>query len=127
MDIKWYGRNEDDYIVSINKNNITLNKACSETVSDYAYCRLGFSTENKQLIIQPISYDRIANKELDSEVFDLYFTRSYSRIACTKFLTVASENLGVEFTSEQKKYGVIWNDKLQVLVVDIEREVLSSE
>lgn len=121
MTIKWY-KNSSNLVAKVNRNNIILNSSCTKLLNQYAYCIIGYSESHNNIVISPVDYSVIDNKELDCTPFKISNTRSYSRISCTDFISEISQTYQLDFSNE-KKYDVNWDEKKQTFTIDLKSEV----
>lgn len=121
MSIIWFKEKFSDLYVTVNKNNLILNKQCENFFSDYAYCHLGYSQEGKKVFVKPIPYDLVDNNLTDGEIYKLNYNRSYVRISCTSFIKTISQEYFIDFTNN-KKFSANWSSDKNMLEIDLEKE-----
>jgi len=117
MEIKWLNVRDKEGSASFYNTNITLNTVAS-TPFEYAYrVQIGFDTNNN-VIIQPLSKDKVLRGDLDEYgLLKIAVKKTYSRISNTEIMKQIGKHLNVEYSKEPIKYRTYWNDNENVLII----------
>ena len=117
MGITWLNVRGKEGTASFYRTNITLNTVAA-TSFEYAYrVQIGLD-ENRNIIIKPISKDRVLRGELDEYgLLKVAVKKTYARISCTEIMTQLGEALGLDYSEEPLKFMTFWDDKENVLII----------
>ena len=122
MPIKWLNVASKEGTASLYATNITLNTVASVPL-DYAYrVQIGFD-DNDNVVIQPLSKEKVIRGDLDEySLLKISQKKTYSRISSTRIMEQIAEHLGIVLDNEPKKYKTIWDDNENVLVIQTGKE-----
>ena len=110
-------------IASFYANNITLNTVASYPLLDAYRVQVGKDDAGRLLIV-PVSKEKA-----ESGVYDEYallpyeVRRSFSRINSASLLKQIEGSYGLKFGKEPKKFKTTWDEKKNILFVDLSQEV----
>lgn len=123
MAIKWLTTKEKNGVASLYNTNITLNTVASVPF-EFAYrCQVGI-TEEGNLVIEPLSKERVLRGDLDEyAVLKISVKPTYSRISSTSLMNKISEYIGRELTDKPLKFETVWDEKENILTILINKEV----
>ena len=123
MAITWFGIKEREGIASFYANNIILNTVASYPLLDAYRVQVGKDDAGRLLIV-PVSKEKA-----ESGVYDEYallpyeVRRSFSRINSASLLKQIEGSYGLKFGKEPKKFKTTWDEKKNILFVDLSQEV----
>ncbi len=117
MGITWFSAKERLGQASFYDSNITLNMIASVPF-DVAYrVQVGID-DDKNIIIEPISKDRVIRGDLDEySLLAIQMKKSYSRINSTSLMKNIASNLGLELSKTPIKFDTKWDDDNNQLIV----------
>lgn len=120
--ITWFKNKESEGVASLYSTNITLN-ATSSLPFEHAYkVRLG-KDEEGNLAIEPLDRNRVESGELEeSDLYDIAYHKSYSRISSTPLMSLLSETFGLKLSKEAKKYKTHFDNSSNCLIIKIDRK-----
>lgn len=124
MAITWFGIKEREGIASFYANNITLNTVASYPLLEAYRVQVGRDDETGHLLIVPVSKEKA-----ESGIYDEYallpyeVRRSFSRINSASLLRQIESAYGMKFGKEPKKFRTTWDEKKNILSVDLSKEV----
>lgn len=123
MNIKWFSSKEKTGSASFYSTNITLNTVASVPF-EYAYrVQVGIDEENN-VVIQPLSKDKVLRGDLDEyTIYKIAIKKTYSRISSTNLMKKIGEALGIEFNEIPIKFETYWSDDENVLIIQTEKGV----
>jgi hypothetical protein len=125
MDIDWFNERPKEVVVTLTSGNITLNKAATALFEKAYSVMLGTDTKNKLLVIKPLSKAEAMSHAIpDNRKYRITVRSSYSRITNKAFMEEIMELSGLNFNDEPHKFKANWNNKEQILVVDLKGEVI---
>lgn len=124
MNIVWFNEKPKDCIVTIAAGNITLNKPATNFFENAYSVMLGIERNQKMIVIKPLSKAEAIKHDIpESNKYKITVRSSYSRIANKAFIDEVGGFVDVNFSQETKKYKANWQNKEQVLLVNLKEEV----
>ena len=125
MAITWFSAKERNGTASFYNTNITLNKIASVPF-EYAYrVQVGID-DNKNIVIQPLSKERVLRGDLDEYAIQtIALKATYSRISSTLLMKRIASALNIELSDTPLKFPTEWNEKDNILTILINKEVKS--
>ena len=125
MAITWFSAKEKVGTASFYATNITLNTIASVPF-EYAYrVQVGLDDDGN-IVIEPLSKERVIRGDLDEyAIQNIAVKKTYSRICSTSLMKRISEATGLEFSDTPLKYETTWDEKANLLTVNIKKEVNS--
>jgi len=123
MAIKWLTTKEKNGVASLYNTNITLNTVASVPF-EFAYRCQVCITEEGNLVIEPLSKERVLRGDLDEyAVLKISVKPTYSRISSTSLMNKISEYISRELTDKPLKFETVWDEKENILTILINKEV----
>ena len=117
--IKWFDAKERNGSASLYSNNITLNTTAMYPL-DYAFRVLVGLTDDKNIVIKPVSKNEVESGTLDeSRLLKLERHKSFARISSSILMRQISEVLNLELSKSAIKFETSWDDNENVLVIKI--------
>lgn len=117
--IKWFDAKERNGSASLYSNNITLNTTAMYPL-DYAFRVLVGLTDDKDIVIKPVSKNEVESGTLDeSRLLKLERHKSFARISSSILMRQISEVLNLELSKSAIKFETSWDDNENVLVINI--------
>ena len=117
--IKWFDAKERNGSASLYSNNITLNTIAMYPL-DYAFRVLVGLTDDKNIVIKPVSKNEVESGTLDeSRLLKLERHKSFARISSSILMRQISEVLNLELSKTAIKFETSWDDNENVLVINI--------
>lgn len=117
--IKWFDAKERNGSASLYSNNITLNTTAMYPL-DYAFRVLVGLTDDKNIVIKPVSKNEVESGTLDeSRLLKLERHKSFARISSSILMRQISEVLNLELSKSAIKFETSWDDNENVLVINI--------
>jgi hypothetical protein len=123
MAIQWFSTKDKRGTASFYSTNITLNTIASVPF-EYAY-RVQVGIDDKgNVVIQPLSKDRVTRGDLDEyAIQQISVRKTYSRISSTPLMTLIAEALEVEFSADKPmKFVTTRDDKENILTIHTGKE-----
>ncbi|HPS18789.1 MAG TPA: hypothetical protein PLR04_01485 [Bacilli bacterium] len=117
MKITWLNAKEREGVASLYATNITLNTVASVPF-EYAYrVQVGID-EKGNVVIQPLSKDRVLRGDLDEYAIQkIAIKKSYSRISSTDIMKKIAGALGIALDETPRRYKTKWDDKENILTI----------
>lgn len=117
MVITWLNAKEREGVASLYSTNITLNTVASVPF-EYAYrVQVGID-DNGNVVIQPLSKDRVERGDLDEYALQkIAIKQSYSRISSTDIMKKISNALKITLDETPRRFKTKWDDKDNFLIV----------
>ena len=121
MGITWFTTKEKTGTASFYKTNITLNTVASVPF-EYAYrVQVGLN-EDGNIVIQPLSKERVIRGDLDEyAIQSIAIKKTYSRISSTSLMKSIGETLNVELSDNPIKFETSWDDKENILTILVKK------
>ena len=117
--IKWFDAKERNGTASLYSNNITLNTIAMYPL-DYAFRVLVGVQDDGNIVIKPVSKNEVESGTLDeSRLLKLERHKSFARISSSLLMRQISEEIDEELSKSAMKFETIWDDKENVLVINI--------
>ncbi len=117
MGITWFSAKEKLGQASLYDSNITLNMVASVPF-DVAYKVQVGMDDNGNLVIEPISKDRVVRGDLDEyALLPIQMKQSYSRINSTSLMKKIAANLGINLSKTPLKFDTKWDDDNNMLII----------
>ena len=123
MGITWFGIKEREGIASFYPNNITLNTVASYPLLDAYRVQVGKDDQGRLLIV-PVSKEKAESGIYDEYALLPYEVRkSFSRINSVSLMRQLEKNFGLTLGKTPKKFMTRWDEKENILYVDMSKEV----
>jgi len=115
MGITWLNAKEREGVASLYSTNITLNTVASVPF-EYAYrVQVGIDDEDN-VVIQPLSKDRVERGDLDEYAIQkIAIKKSYSRISSTDIMKRIAQTLNITLDETPRRFKTKWDDKENIL------------
>jgi hypothetical protein len=122
MGILWFDSKEREGVASLYDNNITLNVEASVPF-EYAYrVKVGVD-EKKNIVISPLSKERVLRGDLDEySLLEIAYKKSYSRICSTSLMKRIAEKTGLPLSKEALRFATSWDEEANLLTIHLERK-----
>ncbi len=122
MPITWFSLKEKVGTASFYGTNITLNTIASIPFTDAYRVQVGLDEEGN-VVIQPLSKDRVIRGDLDEyAVQSIAIKKTYSRISSTPLMKQVAEALGIELNESPRKFETTWDEKENILTIHTGKE-----
>ena len=120
MNFQWFHEKPKEVIVTLASGNITLNKQAS-TYFEHAYnVMLGVDELTHKIAIKPLSKEESMSKAIpDNKKYKITIRSSYARITNKAFMEEIMNLSGLNLLDESVKYPAVWDNKEQILIVDL--------
>ena len=117
MPIQWFSTKEKTGTASFYSTNITLNTIATVPF-EYAY-RVQVGVDEKgNIVIQPLSKERVLRGDLDEyAIQQIAIKKTYSRISSTTLMKRVSEALNIELSDKPMKFETTWNEVDNILTI----------
>ena len=117
MSIKWFSTKEKIGSASFYATNITLNTIASVPF-EYAYrVQVGID-DNGNIVIEPLSKERIIRGDLDEyDLLTIAVKKTYSRISSTALMKRIQESLNINLKENSMKFDTKWVEKDNLLII----------
>ena len=123
MAITWFGIKEREGIASFYANNITLNTVASYPLLEAYRVQVG-RDEKGRLLIVPVSKEKAESGIYDDYALLPYeVRRSFSRINSASLLKQIEKSYGLTLGKTPLKFKTTWDEKKNILFVDMSKEV----
>jgi hypothetical protein len=115
MGITWLNAKEREGVASFYSTNITLNTVASVPF-EYAYrVQVGIDDQDN-VVIQPLSKDRVERGDLDEYAIQkIAIKKSYSRISSTDIMKRIAQTLNITLDETPRRFKTKWDDKENIL------------
>ena len=124
MEITWFNEKPKDCIVTLAKGNLTLNKPATTFFENAYSVMLGYNKDKKTVFIKPLNKEHALRHDIpDSSKYRITVKSSYSRVTNKAFMEEIVSIADIDLENETKKYKANWNEKEQILVMDLKEEV----
>jgi hypothetical protein len=122
MGITWFDSKEREGVASLYDNNITLNVEASVPF-EYAYrVKVGVD-EKKNIVIAPLSKERVLRGDLDEySLLEIAYKKSYSRICSTSLMKRIAEESGLSLSKEAQRFPTSWDEEANLLTIHVAKE-----
>lgn len=115
--IEWWTSREKRGQATLYNSNITLNKIASVPF-EFAYRVQVGMDENKNIIIEPISKERVERGDMDEyNLLEIKIKSSYSRICSTGLMSFISKAIGVSLGKDPIRYETEWKEEDNHLII----------
>lgn len=122
MEIKWFSTKEKTGSASFYSTNITLNTIATVPF-EYAYRVQVGMDEHNNIVIQPLSKERVLRGDLDEyAIMQISIKKTYSRISSTPLMKKIGEVLGLSLSDKPLKFSTSWNEVDNILTVHTGKE-----
>ena len=122
MEIKWFSTKEKTGSASFYSTNITLNTIATVPF-EYAYRVQVGMDEHNNIVIQPLSKERVLRGDLDEyAIMQISIKKTYSRISSTPLMKKIAEVLDITLSDKPVKYNTTWNDVDNILTIHTGKE-----
>jgi hypothetical protein len=120
MSFQWFNEKPKEVIVTLASGNITLNKQAS-TYFEHAFnVMLGVDATTQKIAIKPLSKAEAMSHAIpDNKKYKITIRSSYARITNKGFMEEIMALSGLNLSEESIKYPAIWDNKEQLLVIDL--------
>lgn len=117
MGIQWFSTKEKNGSASFYNTNITLNTIATVPF-EYAYrVQVGMDEKNN-IVIQPLSKDRVQRGDLDEyAIQEISVKKTYSRISSTVLMKKIGSALNIELSSKPLKFETSWDEVANILTI----------
>lgn len=122
--IQWFNKNDKKMIATIYSTNITINKPGLDKISNAYAAMVGVDEDEMRIALKPLTkgqYDSHLYPE--DSILLLSGGKTYTRISSTDFVNVISDLLSCDFKEGAKKYPCIYDEKEEILFIDLRKEV----
>ena len=117
MAITWFDAKERSGQASLTASYITL-KAQARVPFDYAYKVQVGVDETGNVVIAPLSKERVLRGDLDEYTLqDIALKKSYARICSRELMRSIMEKTGLSLDATAKSFETSWNEKENYLLV----------
>jgi hypothetical protein len=115
MGITWLNAKEREGVASFYSTNITLDTVASVPF-EYAYrVQVGIDDQDN-VVIQPLSKDRVERGDLDEYAIQkIAIKKSYSRISSTDIMKRIAQTLNITLDETPRRFKTKWDDKENIL------------
>ena len=122
MEIKWFSTKEKTGSASFYNTNITLNTIATVPF-EYAYrVQVGLDNHNN-IVIQPLSKERVLRGDLDEyAIMQISIRKTYSRISSTPLMKKIGEVLELNLSDKPLKFSTSWNEVDNILTIHTGKE-----
>ena len=115
--ISWWTAKEKNGSATLYNSNITLNKVASVPFEFANRVQVGLD-ENMNIIIEPISKDRVERGDLNEyNLLEIKTKPSYSRICSTDLINFISTSLKLALSTEPLRFETVWEEENNHLVI----------
>mgnify|MGYP000279859886 CR=1 FL=1 len=120
MNFQWFHEKPKEVIVTLASGNITLNKQAS-TYFEHAYnVMLGVDEQTHKIAIKPLTKAESMSQAIpDNKKYKITLRSSYARITNKAFMEEIMSLSGLNLLDESIKYPATWDNKEQILIVDL--------
>lgn len=124
MEITWFNEKPKDLIVTFSKGNLTLNKPATTFFENAYSVMLGYNKSEQSIFIKPLNKEQALRHDIsESNKYRISVKSSYSRVANKAFMDKISSIAQIDLSEDTIKYRANWNEKEQILVVDLKEVV----
>ena len=122
MEIKWFSTKEKLGSASFYSTNITLNTIATVPF-EYAYrVQVGIDGNNN-VVIQPLSKERVTRGDLDEyAILQIAIKKTYSRISSTVLMKQIAETLSITLSDKPIKFNTTWDEVENILTIHTGKE-----
>ena len=122
MEIKWFSTKEKLGSASFYNTNITLNTIATVPF-EYAYrVQVGIDN-NGNVVIQPLSKERVTRGDLDEyAILQIAIKKTYSRISSTVLMKQIAETLSLALSDKPLKFNTTWDEVENILTIHTGKE-----
>ncbi len=122
--IQWFNKNDKKMMATIYPTNITINKPGLDKISHAYAAMVGIDEEEKMIAVRPLTKSQFESHLYpEGSIFVLSGGKTYTRISSTEFVNVVSDLLGYDFKTGVKKFSCTYDDKNDMLMIDLRKEV----
>jgi hypothetical protein len=120
MSFTWFHEKPKEVLVTLASGNITLNKQAS-LYFEHAYAvMLGVDSNSHTIAFKPLSKEVATSQAIpENQKYKITLKSSYARITNKAFMEEIMELSGLDLQNGPMKFPASWNDKEQVLIVDL--------
>ncbi len=120
--ISWWTAKEKTGQATLYNSNITLNKVASVPFEFANRVQVGLD-ENQNIVIEPISKDRVERGDLDEyNLLEIKTKPSYSRICSTDLMNFISKSLKLALSTEPIRFETVWEEENNHLIVLVNKK-----
>lgn len=124
MEITWFNEKPKDLVVTLAKGNLTLNKPATTYFENAYSVMLGYNRDDQKIFIKPLDKELALRHDTpDGNKYRITVKSSYSRVTNKAFMDEVTEIADIDLSDDTKKYKASWNEKEQILIVDLKEEV----
>jgi hypothetical protein len=122
MSFVWESKRTECGMITLYKNNITLNKDASAYFQDVYGVMIGIDYENRKLAIRPVDRNTYSKGLVPKDqFFNISINKTYSRITNKEILEKLSSSFDLDFEKNNfYKYPTTWSAKNNLLIADLE-------
>ena len=124
MEFTWFNEKPKDCIVTLAAGNLTLNKPATFFFENAYSVMLGLEKSKRLIAIRPLNKaDYMKHDIPESNKYKITVRSSYSRVTNKAFMQEVSDFAGLNLENETHKFKATWDQKNQILIVDLKEEV----
>ena len=122
MPITWFSTKEKTGSASFYSTNITLNTIATVPF-EYAYRVQVGMDEKGNIVIQPLSKERVLRGDLDEyAIQQIAIKKTYSRISSTTLMKRIAESLNITLGEKPMKFETTWDEVENILTIHTGKE-----
>lgn len=122
MPITWFSTKEKTGSASFYSTNITLNTIATVPF-EYAYRVQVGMDEKGNIVIQPLSKERVLRGDLDEyAIQQIAIKKTYSRISSTTLMKRIAESLNITLSEKPMKFETTWDEVENILTIHTGKE-----
>ena len=122
MAIQWFSTKEKLGSASFYNTNIKLNTIATVPF-EYAYRVQVGMDENNNIVIQPLSKERVLRGDLDEyAIQQISIKKTYSRISSTILMKKIGSSLNIELSDKPVKFETSWDEVQNILTIHTGKE-----
>ncbi len=120
MSFTWFHEKPKEVVVTLASGNITLNKQASSYFEHAFAVMLGVQHDTHRIAIKPLIKEVAMSQVIpENQKYKITLKSSYARITNKAFMEEIMQLSGLDLQLSPMKFPASWNDKEQVLVVDL--------
>ncbi len=117
MAIQWFSSDDKIGAASFYSTNITLNTIASVPF-EYAYLIQVGIDDKKNVVIQPVSKEKVQSGELDEyAIYQISIKKTYARISSVSLMKKISKALNIVLDEKAIKYDTTWDGISNILTI----------
>ncbi len=124
MDINWFNEKPKECVITLAQGNLTLNKAAANYFEHAYSVMLGIENKQRLVVIKPLNKAEALKQDIpENRKYKITVRSSYARITNKAFVEELVQMFGLTLGTEPLKFKASWNQKDQLMIVDM-KEVL---